>query len=128
MSHMEIRSCSLTGYNRDLMISAISTLKQQLGGDGLLEAKKVRGYGMTTETVDLSFKFQGMYYPMGIRIRNGQVEFIGDPWQSSNWTSVQKKLVEEYKALAIQAALKKQGFRTRVTADNVRGILLEGYQ
>ena len=85
MSHMEICRCTLKGYDRNLMIQAINLVKEKLGGNGLLKVSKVRGYGHRKVPADLIFRFKGMNFPMGIRINDDHVEFVGDAWKSENW-------------------------------------------
>lgn len=128
MSHMGIYSCKLIAYNKEMMVSAIKCLRDELGGTGLLSnVRVVTGYSSRQEQADLVFQYKGMNYPMGIRVRDNEVEFVGDPWKSENWTLVQEKLVEKYKLLAIKRVLQRRGLTPRIVSDTEKGIMLEGY-
>lgn len=111
------------------MISAIELVKRQLNGEGLLEnIYEVRGYGHQKVPADLVFRFQGMNYPMGIRIRDGQVEFVGDRWGSENWELVKREIVAAYKQLGVDSYFQQNSLSTQETRNDKQGILLEGYR
>jgi len=128
MSHMEIRSCQLLTYDKDLMIQAINLLQQKLGGPGLLNKEAVKGYGKRKEKAELVFHFPGMAYDMGIRISDSGVEFVGDPYRSRNWNQIQEELIHFYKVCGVQYAYQKRRFAQRVTSDTERGTTLEGFR
>lgn len=128
MSHMEICTCTLKQYNREKMLQAIELARRQLGGQGLLNVHEVRGYGHQKVPADLVFRFQGMNYPMGIRMRDGQVEFVGDRWGSQNWEQVKREIVAAYKQICVAIYFQQNSLSTQETRNDEQGILMEGYR
>lgn len=126
MSHIASYRCSLLSFNEDLMKKAIEMAQKELGGQGLLDRKTVRGYD-TNRPADLVFQFDGMRFPMGIRQTKSGVEFIGDAWGSSNWIRVQEIIERNYKAVCSAVALKRLGYTVESKQHNdPRGIIVQG--
>ena len=110
------------------MKKAIEAVKEELGGEGLLSVKTVRGYSSSTKA-NLVFRFEGMRFAMGIRqTKSGKVEFVGDSWGSENWELVQTLIERNYTALCGAIAMKRLGFtaQSQVYQDTVKGIMVEG--
>jgi len=129
MSHIGTYKCSLLSFNTELMKEAIEMAKQELGGEGLLDRKTVRGYDQTRKA-DLVFRFDGMRFSMGLKQNQEGVTFVGDAWGSEKWHTVQDIIVRDYKAVCAAVALQKLGYSNIESQhhNDPRGIIMEGSQ
>ena len=100
----------LAHINLDVMKEVIKATQKQLGGEGLLNTKTVSGFD-TKGKADLVFQFEGMRYPMGIRQTKKGVEFVGDPWRSKNWETVQNTIEKNYVLFTGAISMQILGFK-----------------
>ena len=117
----------LTHINLDIMKDVVKATQKQLGGEGLLDTKTVKGFS-TTDKADLVFQFEGMRYPMGIRETKKGVEFVGDSWGSKNWEEVKKAIEKNYILLTGAIAMQALGFKigNEQALENPRGTAIQG--
>ena len=126
MSQIVHFSTQLKTMNLDLMKKAIEVTKNILGGEGLLSGNIVEGYD-TQEIADMVFIVKGMKFPMGIKQTKNGVVFVGDPWGSEKWNTVQESVLDSYTAVNGAIALQQMGFAVESeTNDNPVGILVKG--
>ena len=76
---------------------------------------EVRKYGGETIPVDLGFTIPGIERGIGLKIENGELVFICDPYAKEEmYDNARAELIKLYKTIALQKALSKLGYNVNI--------------
>jgi hypothetical protein len=128
MSHFSLIKIKIKNPNVNLLKKAVELLGHQLGGQAVSQIRDY--YGRTTD-VTAGLVNDTFHRGVGVRINErGEVEVVGDFWNvpRSAVERFQQLLIQNYAALAMQAALAQLGYQVQVSKVQekvyVRGVAL----
>lgn len=127
MSHYAITKIQLKGVQRPLLKRALERLARRM--DGQLVNAIEDYYGRTRTDFDYAIKTPKLYRGVGVRVRNGEVELIGDVWgYKQAYDNFMDALVMEYTAVAIEDAMAEMGMQVEEEHRTEDTITLRAYE
>lgn len=116
-------TASIKNPSIELVKQAVNAIVKLHNGQIVSE---VRRYGGWTIPVDLGFIIPGIERGIGIKVENGELVFICDPYAKEEmYDKARAELIKLYKTIAVQKALQSLGYNVNIqqVKDN---IVIEG--
>ena len=112
-----MRKCTLAikNANPELLKRAVEQIAKDMK---LQTTTRVTLYnGSQPQSVLTGIQGEGCENGLGVRIKNGQIEVVGDDYNSDviKMEQFQQRVTQSYKAVSYQAQLVKQGYSTTVS-------------
>lgn len=114
---------SIKNPSAEVMQQAINAIVKLHEGQLISEVRK---YGGETIPVDLGFTIPGIERGIGIKVENGELVFVCDPFAKEEmYDNARAELIKLYKTIAVQKALQNLGYNVNIqqVKDN---IIIEG--
>jgi len=129
MSHIATYAASLGQVNENLLKQALEIVAKKFGGQVVDSIKDYYGKNLTSwdgSPITAGIQTPSVKRGIGITMKNGILQFVGDNYGCENKFSELRKEIElTYKKLALAKALKESGYEIEVAA-NAAGTIFQG--
>lgn len=119
MSHFSVCKVKIQNPNLDLLKDVVREMGREMQGQIVSE---IRDYSGKSKDFDIGFTTRTMPMGVGVRVRNGQVELIGD-FYGVNKASIEAELTKMYTATAVAKVLQRMGYQVQAQKDREKVII-----
>lgn len=123
MSHFSVSKIKVRNPNTDLLKQVAHQLVTEMNGQLVSEIRSMEGNKETNFLT--AFKTASLPYGVGVRVKNGEVELVGDFWgKSQEKKRLEAELTKNYTASAISLTLRNMGYQVHAQRAKQKVVLV----